>query len=175
MQALLSFARELGQVWLTFHCMSSDKFKLITLEVQTFVSIMAARWCIWSKDDGAMYTTVLDELSLGGARAGTLTSVIWTRLESEFLHHHRSKRIICLLYVQTTALCSRQQMAYNGKRAVPSPTFKPSQAWFASLRGWPSIKCTITGSAWNFLLVWMAVMSNSDSSLVPFTGVNTGV
>ena len=38
------------------------------------------------------------------------TSAIWTRPESEVLHHYHSKHSIFLLYFQTTALCSRWRM-----------------------------------------------------------------
>ena len=57
-----------------------------------------------------------------------------------FSHHHRSKRIISLPYVQTTALCSRQQMMmYNGTRAVLNPTTKPGWAQVAFSSGQPRV------------------------------------
>ena len=37
-------------------------------------------------------------------------ATIWTRLKSEVSHHNCCKCVICLLYFQTKALCSRQQM-----------------------------------------------------------------
>ena len=36
------------------------------------------------------------------------------------------KKVICLLYFHTTAVCSRQQMAYNGIPATLSPTQEQS-------------------------------------------------
>ena len=60
---------------------------------------------------------------LGWARVAMFTSAIWTRLESEVGCRRRSKCVICLLYVRTTPLYSRQQMTYRQDyRKYLSPT-----------------------------------------------------
>ena len=55
----------------------------------------------------------------------------WTRLESEVSRHYRRKRVICLLYLQTKALCSRQQMTLS--RAKP---YSGAQPIAARVRPW---------------------------------------
>ena len=87
----------------------------------------------------AIYTTARAGSTLSLARTGAFTAQIWTKLESEVSCHHRSKNVIFLLYFQTKALCSRQQMTYNGMRATLSPTLEPSPARLASVPRRPSL------------------------------------
>ena len=102
-----------------------------------------ALWNGWffSWNSRAIYTTSLAGPSLGSARAGRglvhFTSAIQTRLASEVWRHHRSKRVSSLSYSQTTALCSRRQMTYRGKRAAPNPTTKPNRVRLESVPGQP--------------------------------------
>ena len=89
----------------------------------------------------AIYTTAgagpHTQLCSGWRRAGTVTAAIWTRLESEVLCLHSFKLIICLLYCQAKALCSRQQLTYHGMRAVLSRAPELSQAWLTTVPGQP--------------------------------------
>lgn len=48
------------------------------------------------------------------------------QVEPEVCPHYCSKCVICLLCCQTTALCSRQRMAYCGMQALLSPGSQPS-------------------------------------------------
>ena len=48
------------------------------------------------------------------------------QVEPEVCRHYCSKRVICLLCCQTTALYSRQRMAYCGMQALLSPGPRPS-------------------------------------------------
>ena len=70
---------------------------------------------------------------------GAFTFTICTRRGSKVLHHHCFKRVICLLYIQTTTLCSRQLMTYSGMRAALSHTVKPRRTRLASILGWPRV------------------------------------
>ena len=72
-------------------------------------------------------------------QAGAFTSAIWTRLNKKFCRQHHSKHLTCLLYTQTTTLCSDWQMTSSEMRGWTSPTLELSQAWHASLMGQPSV------------------------------------
>ena len=56
------------------------------------------------------------------------TSEIWTSLESEVLTSPSFQT-----YEQTKALCSRQQMMYNGTQTKLGPATKQSSAWLTSV------------------------------------------
>ena len=80
------------------------------------------------------------QFSSGWAKPGAFTSLqSGPDLNQKFLHHSCSKRTICLLYAQTRALYSRQQMTYDGMRATHSPARKPSQVQLTSTPEWQSV------------------------------------
>lgn len=62
---------------------------------------------------GVVYTTAWAGTTLSWAQAGALTFAMWTRPESEVLSSSLQMHI-CLLNPQTTTVCSRQHMTYNG-------------------------------------------------------------
>ena len=89
-------------------------------------------------------------LSLARAGCGSMhkfTSAIWTILESEILLLYCCKCIICLLYFQTKALCSRQHMTCRWCKwywAVLSHTLDRGQRGLLRPR-WPrvnTLSCT---------------------------------
>ena len=60
---------------------------------------------------GALYTAARAGPVLGLARAGRW--MLHLRLDQTGIsRHYRCKRVICQLYFQTKALCSRQQMTH---------------------------------------------------------------
>ena len=71
-------------------------------------------------------------LGSGWARAAASTSAIQTKLESDVWRHHRSKRVMCLLYSQTTALCPKdaEDVQWNVSHVQPYSVAEPSAARF---------------------------------------------
>ena len=69
--------------------------------------------------------------------------------ESQDWHHHCTKSVICLLYVQTTARCSGEQMTCDGMQAALYPTLQKSWVQHKTTPGQPSVsKLSITHSVW---------------------------
>ena len=89
------------------------------------------------------------QLGSGWAWAGAFTFVIWTRLKSEVLSHHRLKWVFCLLYISRPQFCvPDSRMTCSRMQTKFSRTPESSQAWLACIPGWPSVNalsCTQPG------------------------------
>ena len=77
--------------------------------------------------------------SSGWARTGAFASTVLNRHESEIWHHDQSKHVICLQYLQTAALCSKQQMMYSWMQAALSPILELGRMHIVSVLRRPSV------------------------------------